>query len=161
MRTSIIAIFVFIASFGIPLFANAQSCVGDNYGISGTCQSSSACSASNTDSSAGCPFGLICCSQTTTTTGVNTGVTLTNPLGSASLETFLLNILDFVIRIGSIVVILMVVFVGFKFVTAQGKPGEIEAAKGMLLWTVVGALILLGAKAIALGIKATVQALGG
>ncbi len=29
----------------------------------------------------------------------------------------------------------------------------------MLLWTVVGALILLGSQAIAIGIKATVQAL--
>lgn len=89
-------------------------------------------------------------------------VTLINPLNSGtSLESFLLNILDFVIRIGTVVVILMMVYVGFKFVTAQGNDTKISEAKTMLLWTVVGALILLGAKAIALGIKATVQSLGG
>ena len=106
----------------------------------------------------------------TQTTGVNTGsnVTLLNPLGTSCnstntdcLEKFLINILDFVVRIGSIVVILMLVFVGYKFVTAQGNDSKIIEARSMLLWTVVGALILLGAKAIAIGIQATVQALGG
>lgn len=72
---------------------------------------------------------------------------------------FLKSILAFVIRIGAVVVILMMVFVGYKFVTAQGKEGEITKAREMLLWTVVGALILLGAQVIADGIEATVQAL--
>ena len=90
------------------------------------------------------------------------GVTLINPLKSGtSLESFLGNILDFVIRIGSVVVILMMVLVGFKFVTAQGNDTKITEARTMLLWTVIGALVLLGAKVIAEGIKATVQALGG
>ncbi len=101
------------------------------------------------------------------TGGTNTGgsgqsVTLLNPLKSgAKLEDFLTSILDFVIRIGTIVVILMLVFVGYKFVVAQGAPGAIEEAKGMLLWTIIGALVLLGAKAISVGILSTVKALGG
>lgn len=101
---------------------------------------------------------------TQTSGGGNTGsnVGLINPLkAGSSLESFLGNILDFVIRIGTIVVVLMIVFVGFKFVTARGEPGEITKAREMLLWTVIGALVLLGAKAIQLGIIATVQALGG
>lgn len=90
------------------------------------------------------------------------GVTLMNPLNSGTnLESFLGSIMDFIIRIGTIVVILMIVFVGYKFVVARGKPGDIEEAKKMLLWTVIGALILLGAKAISSGILATVQSLGG
>jgi hypothetical protein len=99
------------------------------------------------------------------TTGGTTGgspIKLINPLGisgSTGLEQFLSNILDFVIRIGTIVVILMMVYVGFKFVSARGDPGEISKAREMLLWTVVGALILLGSKVIAGGIEATVKAL--
>jgi heme/copper-type cytochrome/quinol oxidase subunit 2 len=92
---------------------------------------------------------------------------LINPLKGADcssgngncLESFLLNILAFIIRIGTIIVILMMVFVGYKFVVAQGEPAKITEARAMLLWTVVGALILLGSQAIAIGIKATVQAL--
>ncbi|MDO8231646.1 MAG: pilin [bacterium] len=87
-------------------------------------------------------------------------VRLMNPLkGSGNLESFLTSILDFVIRIGTIVVILMVVYVGFEFVTARGDPAKISKARESLLWTVIGALILLGAKAIAIGIEATVQAI--
>lgn len=87
-------------------------------------------------------------------------IKLLNPLkGSANLESFLLSILDFVIRIGSIVVVLMVIYVGFQFVTARGKEAEIIKARTSLLYTLIGALILLGAKAIALGIQATVQAI--
>lgn len=84
-----------------------------------------------------------------------------NPLGTGTtLMSFLLSILSIITdTIGPIIVILMMVFVGYKFVVAQGNPGELEKAKQALLWTVVGALILLGAKAIALGIQATVQAL--
>ncbi len=87
--------------------------------------------------------------------------TLINPLGpkTTTLSKFLESILDIIIRVGSVIVILMLVFVGFKFVTARGEPGEISEAKQMLLWTVVGALILLGAKVIAAGIEATVKAL--
>ena len=91
-----------------------------------------------------------------------TDIKLINPLkAGTSLDSFLNDILAFVIRIGTIVVILMVVFVGYKFVVAQGKPGEIEEAKKMLLWTVVGALILLGSQAIAISLKATVTAITG
>lgn len=94
----------------------------------------------------------------------NTGssVSLINPFqgkGAGTLQSFLDSILDFVIEIGSIVIVLMIVFVGYKFVMARGVPGEIEKAKTMLLWTVIGALVLLGAKAISAGILDTVNAL--
>lgn len=94
--------------------------------------------------------------------GTNTGqsVTLLNPLqGGGNLESFLNSILAVAIRIGTIIVILMMVYVGFLFVAARGEPGEIIKARQALLWTVVGALILLGAQVIAVGIQATVQAL--
>ncbi len=85
---------------------------------------------------------------------------LTNYLGSGtSLSSLLTTILGFVTQIGSIIIILMLVYIGFLFVTARGEPGKITAAKEALMWTVVGALILLGAQAISLGIQATVTSL--
>lgn len=93
-----------------------------------------------------------------TGTGARGG--LVNPLGTISVQEFLLKILSIVTDIiGPIIVVFMLVYVGFLFVTAQGIPAKISAAREMLLWTVVGALILLGAKVIALGIQATVAAL--
>ncbi len=99
--------------------------------------------------------------QTTVNPGtVGTNITLVNPLGAGvGLMELLNKILAFVIQIGTIVVIFMLVYVGYLFVVAQGEPAKITAARQALLWTVVGALILLGSQAIAFGIQATVQAL--
>ena len=102
-------------------------------------------------------------------TGNTTDTFLINPLkgvdckeGSGKcLMNFLGSILDFVILIGAIVVVLMTVFVGYKFVVAQGEPGKISEARQALLWTVVGALILFGSKAISEAITLTVKELGG
>ena len=85
---------------------------------------------------------------------------LINPLGAGtSLPVLLKDILQLIVQIGTVVIVLMLVYVGFLFVTARGEPGKITAAREALLWTVVGALILLGAQAISLGIQSTVQAL--
>ncbi len=74
---------------------------------------------------------------------------------------FLDAILSIVIEIGTIVIIFMLVVVGYKFVAAQGEPGAISEARRALMWTVIGALILLGAKAISIGLQATATALTG
>lgn len=99
-------------------------------------------------------------------TGNTTDKTLMNPLGSGKcdpadkcLMDLLNKILDFVIKIGAIVVIVMMVYVGFLFVTARGEPGEISKARTAFLWTVVGALVLLGSQAISVGITETIKAL--
>jgi len=92
--------------------------------------------------------------------GGTTGTKLINPLGAGTdIPTLLGKIMDFVVYAGSVVVILMLVYVGYKFVVARGEPGKITEARQALLWTIVGALILLGAKVIAAGIVATTQAL--
>jgi hypothetical protein len=153
IRLFFVVAFMFATSFAVPLFAladtnctttiNGQTVVGLIDPTTGACSVTSSVG-TNTGSTGG------------------TSVSLINPLqGGGNLQSFLLGILDFVIYIGGIAVVLMLIFVGYKFVAAQGKPGEIESAKQMLLWTLIGGLILLGSKAISLGITATVQSLGG
>jgi len=136
------------ACYGDSECPPGQRCImtNDGYGIHGVCRTPSA--------------GISPLSPTQSSGNGAENVRLMNPLrGSGNLESFLTSILDFVIRIGTIVVILMVVYVGFEFVTAKGDPTKISTARKSLLWTVIGALILLGAKAIAIGIEATVQAI--
>jgi len=125
----------------------------------------------NTDNSTQTPAPTTIAPQTQTppasTGNTDSAITLINPLKGVDcsngngncLVAFLTNILKFVIQIGTIVVVLMVVFVGYKFVAARGNDAKLIEARQMLLWTVVGALILLGAQAIALTIQATVQAI--
>lgn len=86
---------------------------------------------------------------------------LVNPLsGINSLQDFLVAILDkVIIPVGMIFLTVMIVYVGFLFVMAQGKDEKLQSARSALLWTVIGGLLLLGAKAIALFIQATGAAL--
>lgn len=101
--------------------------------------------------------------------GSGNATCLTNPLSvggngcdansSVTIPQFVADILKFVVQIGTVVVILMLVYIGFLFVTAQGEPGKISEARQALLYTIIGALILLGAQVIASGIQATVNAL--
>ncbi len=152
-RTLATAILVLGVSFGVPVIAFAQSSPAS--GSSGT-SGSSLGSGVNTPvgSSLGQPSNI---------------VTLINPLqgmdcssGNGNcLASFLNSILDFVITIGSIIVILMLVYVGYLFVVARGNDSKITEARQALLWTVIGALVLLGAKAIAIGVCETVKSITG
>ncbi len=89
------------------------------------------------------------------------GTTLINPLGQdVKLVDFLKSILDFIVKtIAPIIIILMLVYIGFLFATTSVNPENKQKAREYLLWTVIGALILLGAVAISEGIQATVNAL--
>lgn len=95
------------------------------------------------------------------TTVTNTGSTgLTNPLNNInSLPEFMNAILDAVVQLGSIVLVFAIMYVGFKFVTAQGNEEEIRSARTALMWVVIGGLVLLGAKTVGLVITSTVQQL--
>ena len=88
-------------------------------------------------------------------------ITLSNPLGTtADIPSFIQKILDGVIIILTPVVVVMFLWTGFQFVKAQGAPEELTAAKSSLLWTVIGAALVLGAKGFSLVIAATITKLG-
>lgn len=85
---------------------------------------------------------------------------LVNPLnGVSTLPEFLKAILAGVVQIGTIILIMMLVYVGFLFVAARGNSEKLQSAKSALLWTVIGGLILLGATSIQLVIEGTVNSL--
>jgi len=85
---------------------------------------------------------------------------LVNPLnGITSLPEFLRAILAGVVQIGTIVLIMMLVYVGFLFVAARGNAEKLQSAKSALVWTVIGGLILLGATSIQLVIEGTVNSI--
>jgi len=99
-------------------------------------------------------------------TGGNSGpatpkgaVTIVNPLKVKTLEGLLVIIMKAVVQIGTIILTLAIIWVGFLFVKAQGNPEAVSSARSALLWTVIGGLILLGAQAISLVIASTVRGL--
>ncbi|MFZ2621291.1 MAG: hypothetical protein WAX37_02170 [Minisyncoccia bacterium] len=68
-----------------------------------------------------------------------------------SLITALLN--NVVMPVAAVAVVMWIIWAGFSYVLAQGNPKKIEIAHQRLIWSLIGAGILLGA----VGISAVVQ----
>ena len=86
-------------------------------------------------------------------------VKIENPIGADSINGLIKTILEGVIKIGMPIIALAIIYCGFLFVSARGKPESIKKAKDALLYTLIGAAILIGSWAIAQLISETVLAL--
>jgi hypothetical protein len=86
---------------------------------------------------------------------------LTNPLRFETLSEFLAAMLDAVILLAFPFIVLMFVYAGFLFLTAQGNEAKLKQFKMVLLWTIVGALLVLGARVISDAIQGTVDEIRG
>ncbi len=93
------------------------------------------------------------------TTGVEIQSGIENPLGNTIVDipTFILAILNFVLYVGIPIVALAIIYSGFLFVTASGNSEKLKSAKKTLLYTLIGAALLLGSLVIAQSIKGTVE----
>lgn len=91
-------------------------------------------------------------------------VKLENPLaggGINDIPTLVERILEIVLMIGIPIIVIAVIFSGYKFIAAQGNPEKLKEAKQTLVYVFVGAAILLGAYAIAEAIVGTITAIRG
>lgn len=89
-------------------------------------------------------------------------IKFTNPLANQSgdLMQLITDILNkIVLPIASICIIGWIVWAGFQFVIAQGNTTAIDKAKSNLLWSLIGAGILLGAAAISKVLESTINSL--
>ena len=86
---------------------------------------------------------------------------INNPLGNNinSIPSFVQTLLGGILQIGIPIVALAIIYSGFLFVFARGNSEKLSKAKDALLYTLIGAAILLGSWAIAQMISATVTGL--
>ena len=85
---------------------------------------------------------------------------IVNPIPNVtSIPGLIQTILSGVLTIGIPIVALAIIYCGFLFVFARGNSEKLSHAKEALLYTLIGAAILLGAWAIAQMISSTVLAL--
>lgn len=80
-----------------------------------------------------CPSGQIC---------------IDNPIKATSFEELIDSIINFLFVAVLALSSLMIVIAGYYFVTASGDPKKIEAAKKIILYTLIGLGIIMFAKAI-------------
>lgn len=93
----------------------------------------------------------------------NTVIHLNNPLGDKinNLPAFIYMVLDIVFQIGAVVAVLILMYVGFMFVSARGDPEKLQTARRAFLYTVIGIALLLGGKLIASVIGNTIIQVSG
>lgn len=87
---------------------------------------------------------------------------LTNPLRAQTLTAFLADLLALVAQIAFPIIVLFIVYVGFRFVqhSATGDSEGLKEDRKYFFWAIVGALIVLGAQALSYAICGTVEQLG-
>ena len=86
---------------------------------------------------------------------------IVNPLSNVtSIPELIKTVLEGVIKIGMPVIVLAIIYCGFLFVAARGNPESIKKAKSALLYTLIGAAVLLGSWGIAQLITTTITELG-
>jgi hypothetical protein len=78
------------------------------------------------------------------------------PIGARTIQELIVQVTEALVLIMSPVIIIMLIYSGFLFVVSSSIPAKLETAKKTLLYTIIGAAIILGAKGIALAIQATV-----
>lgn len=66
---------------------------------------------------------------------------------------------DILFPIGGVIAVVMIMYAGFTYVTAGGDMNKIKTATDMLLYTSIGAAILLGAWVIVQAIDTTIKQL--
>ena len=85
---------------------------------------------------------------------------IVNPIPNVSdVPSLIKTIVQGVLTIGIPIVALAIIYCGFLFVAARGNSEKLTKAKESLMYTLIGAAILLGAYAIATMISSTVLAL--
>lgn len=171
-RLPLLLVLALVLSFSLPAPASADcgaGCFGDDNVCchvegfpSDFCMSSSGCQVmqDNARASQSKTTGSPAAAETQDeNAAAGTESALVNPLKVDSVPEFLHLLLKAAVNLGSIILILMLVYVGFLFVVAQGNDEKLSQAKSALMWTVIGGLVLLGAEAISLVIQATVESL--
>lgn len=91
--------------------------------------------------------------------GNNSSFTLKDPLGVSNFCDLVKALLNIVLAIGVPIAVLFLVWSGFRFILARGRPGDLETARRNFYFVIIGIAIFLGAWTLATVISATIQTL--
>ena len=70
-------------------------------------------------------------------------ICIPNPLRWCTLDDFVFAIINFIFWIATAIAPLMIIIAGFYFITSAGNPSQVQAAKRIILYTLVGYAIIL------------------
>ncbi len=91
--------------------------------------------------------------------GPNNSPIIQNPLQFNTIQELIAAVLNLIVTLGTPLLVLAFVYVGFLFVHARGNEQELSKAKQAFFWTVIGAALVLGAFVISEVIQNTISQL--
>lgn len=86
-------------------------------------------------------------------------VKLKNPLKVNTIQGAIQLFMNTVVKIAIPFIVVFFVYAGFRFILARGNPTELQTAKKMFWYTVIGALLIFGAWAITNAIVGTINSI--
>ena len=91
----------------------------------------------------------------------NINISIPNPTnaGNTLIEVLTAILNNVVMPIAAVAVVIWIIWAGFQYLLAQGNPAKVTKAHQQLLWSLIGAGILLGAAGISLVVQKTIEAL--
>lgn len=92
--------------------------------------------------------------------GTANQVSIPNPIGVTSLGAFFQKIADFAVQIAYVAIACFLLLAGFRFITARGNEDALSKAKNTFFFTIIGALIIIGAQVVIDVIQSIVTGLG-
>ncbi|HSE35565.1 MAG TPA: hypothetical protein VLB83_05610 [Candidatus Paceibacterota bacterium] len=81
--------------------------------------------------------------------------------GVDNIPVFLLKVIEMILPIAVALCVLFIIYAGFLFATAGGNEMQATKAKRVILWTLVGVALILGALVLEKAICETILSLGG
>ena len=106
------------------------------------------------------PAAVLADNTTTSNVPCSNSSGICNPLKATSVTAVLTAVVNIAIPIGAVIAVIMFVYVGFKFIFAQGKPEKITDAWKWFAYVAIGTAILLGAKVIITIMESTLTSAG-
>lgn len=93
------------------------------------------------------PLLLISCGQ------ASAQIDIPNPLQASNFTELIDGIISFIFMVGIALAPVMFIVAGFYFITAGGDPKRVQTAKQIMLYTSIGLVIILLAKALVYVLK--------
>jgi hypothetical protein len=84
---------------------------------------------------------------------------LVNPLDDMTVQQFVSKMLGYIVKIGGVLATIAIVYVGFLFASAGGDAGKIKTARSVLINTLLGLAVLLGAEILGATITSTINSI--
>jgi amino acid transporter len=81
--------------------------------------------------------------------GCDPKISFCNPIQSGDFADVMKKVATIAASIGLLIVVFFIIYAGFLFVSARGNEEQLEKAKRTFFWAVIGAILVVGAFAIA------------